>query len=77
MGNTPPTVDANGVVTSDIGYTTPNQNYIIATPIVITTQPDAPPTCESQNANISITDNGDSYQWQLFTNGTTWTDISN
>jgi gliding motility-associated-like protein len=78
LGNTPPTVDANGVVTSDIGYTTPNQNYIIATPIVITTQPDAPPTCESENANISITDNGDSYQWQLFTDeGTTWTDISN
>ncbi len=78
LGNTPPTVDANGVVTSDIGYTTPIQNYIIAAPIVITTQPDAPPTCESENANISITDNGDSYQWQLSTDeGTTWTDISN
>jgi hypothetical protein len=26
---------------------------------------------------ISIIDNGDSYQWQLSTNGTTWADVSN
>jgi hypothetical protein len=30
-----------------------------------------------ENANISIIDNGDSYQWQLSTNGTTWADVSN
>jgi hypothetical protein len=31
LGRTvPPTVDANGVVTSGIGYTIPNPNYIIA-----------------------------------------------
>jgi hypothetical protein len=69
-GTVPPTVDANGVVTS-IGYTIPS-NYIIAAPIVFTPLPNFTATCELENANISIIDNGDSYQWQLSTNGTTW-----
>jgi hypothetical protein len=75
--NCSPTVDANGVVTSGIGYTIPNPNYIIAAPIVFTPLPNFTATCELENANISIIDNGDSYQWQLSTNGTTWADVSN
>jgi hypothetical protein len=46
-------------------------NYIIAAPIVFTPLPNFTATCELENANISIIDNGDSYQWQLSTNGTT------
>ncbi|OYX86446.1 MAG: gliding motility protein, partial [Flavobacteriales bacterium 32-34-25] len=73
----PPTVNTNGLVTSGTAYTTPNSNYITAAPIVITTQPLATPTCELQNTTISISANGDNYQWQLSTDGTAWNDINN
>jgi gliding motility-associated-like protein len=75
LGNRPITVNANGLVTSGTGYTTPNANYITAAPISITTQPNVAPTCELQNATITLTDNnGNSYQWQIFKGGS-WTDI--
>lgn len=75
---TPPIVDANGLVTSGIGYTTPNPNYLTAAPIVITTQPDLAPTCELQNAIVSLTDNGgNTYQWQLSTDGVNWNNLTN
>jgi hypothetical protein len=45
-------------------------NYIIAAPLY-TPLPNFTATCELE-INISIIDNGDSYQWQLSTNGTTW-----
>ena len=74
----PPTVDANGLVTSGVGYTTPNPNYIVAAPIAITTQPNVAPTCEFQNALVSLVDNGgNSYQWQLSTDGVNWTNLAN
>lgn len=74
----PPTVDTKGLVTSGIGYITPNANYITSAPIVITTQPTVAPTCELQNASISIVDNGgNTYQWQLSNNGNVWNDIPN
>ncbi|MCW2119496.1 T9SS type B sorting domain-containing protein [Flavobacterium sp. 7A] len=77
--NVPPTVDNKGLVTSKTdGYTTPpNNNYKIAAPIIITNQPNAPATCELQQAIIPVVANGDSYQWQVSTNGTTWTTIAN
>ncbi|SHG95398.1 gliding motility-associated C-terminal domain-containing protein [Flavobacterium fluvii] len=75
---TPPTINANGLVTSGIGYTTPNLNYITAAPIVITTQPNVAPTCELQNATVSLVDNGgNTYQWQLSTDGVTWNNLAN
>ncbi|MDO8336083.1 MAG: hypothetical protein Q7T74_04890, partial [Candidatus Saccharibacteria bacterium] len=75
---TPPTVDLNGLVTSGIGYALPNPDYNIAAPIAITTQPNVSPTCELQNATITLVDNGgNTYQWQLSTDGTNWTDITN
>lgn len=74
----PPTVDANGLVTSGIGYTIPNPNYITAAPIVITTQPNVTPTCELQNASVSLVDNGgNTYQWQLSTDGVNWNNLAN
>lgn len=78
LGNNAFTVDAKGKVTSGIGYTTPNNNYVIATPILITTQPQAAPTCELENTSITLLDNGgNTYQWELSTDGTTWTILSN
>ena len=78
LGNNPITVHTNGKVTSAIGYTTPNSNYMNAAPIVITVQPQITPTCELQNATISLTDNGgNTYEWQLSTNGITWNTITN
>ena len=79
LGNLfPPTIDTNGLVTSRTnGYTTPNSNYITAAPILITTHPLVPPTCLNQNTSISVTSNGDNYQWQISTDGTTWNDLIN
>ena len=77
FGNSTVTVDLNGLV---IGapYTNPNPNYLISAPIVITTQPIVVPTCELQNASIILVDNGgNTYQWQLSTDGITWNNILN
>ena len=67
----PVTVNANGQVTSGTGgYVTPTANYITFAPIVITTQPIVVPTCELENASITLADNGgNTYQWQLSTDG--------
>ncbi|PJJ07163.1 gliding motility-associated-like protein [Flavobacterium sp. 1] len=74
----PPTVNANGKITSGVGYTIPNNNYILSAPIVITSQPQATPTCELQSAKIKLTDNGgNTYQWQLSTDGVNWNSLAN
>ncbi len=76
-GIAPPTVDLNGIVTSGIGYSTPNINYITSAPILITTQPIVAPTCELQNATITLVDNGvNAYQWQLSSDGITWNNLA-
>jgi trimeric autotransporter adhesin len=80
LGNiAPPTTNTLGIVTSGTGYLVPNSNYIIATPIIITSQPQLLPVCELQNITItSLIDNGgNTYQWQLSTNGTIWNNIVN
>jgi len=77
FGISPLSVDGNGLL---IGapYTAPNNNYKIPAPIVITTQPAVAPTCELQNATITLVDNGgNTYQWQLSTDGVNWNDLSN
>ena len=76
-GNSPITVDLNGLV-NGAPYTIPNSNYITAAPIVITTQPNVAQTCELQNATVSLVDNGgNTYQWQLSTDGINWNNLSN
>ena len=79
LGNNPVTVNAKGIVTSYTnGYTTPNNNYIIANPIIITKQPTNQSQCLLQNATFSIASNADGYQWQLSTDGgTTWNSLAN
>ena len=77
FGNSPITVDINGLV---IGapYTVPNSNYLISAPIVITKQPIVATTCELQNATITLVDNGgNTYQWQLSTDGINWNNLNN
>ena len=78
-GTTPPTINANGLVTSGTGYGTPNIDYIIAAPIVITTQPQNRTACELQSTTFSISTNAvNNYQWQLSTNGgVSWSIIFN
>ncbi|RBN50862.1 T9SS type B sorting domain-containing protein [Flavobacterium psychrolimnae] len=78
LGSSPITVNQKGKVTSGIGYSTPNNNYIIAAPIVITSQPLANPTCDLENTTITVADNGgNTYQWQLSIDGIIWNDILN
>jgi gliding motility-associated-like protein len=78
LGNSPIAVNIKGAVTSATAYNNPNINYITAAAIIITSQPNVAPTCELESAQISVADNaGNTYQWQLSTNGTTWTDIPN
>lgn len=78
LGNNPVTVDSKGKVTSAVGYTTPNSNYSTAAPIVITTQPNVLPTCELQNATVTLDDNGgNTYQWELSTDGINWNTVTN
>ena len=77
FGNSPLIVDTKGLV---IGapYTIPSPNYLLFAPIVISTQPIVAPTCELQNATITLVDNGgNTYQWQLSTDGITWNNILN
>ncbi|MEL1241929.1 T9SS type B sorting domain-containing protein [Flavobacterium flavipallidum] len=79
LGTTfPPMVDTKGMVTSRTnGYTLPNPNYSIVAPILITNQPNAIPNCLNQPNSISINVNGDSYQWQISTDGTSWNNVNN
>lgn len=78
LGNNPITVNIKGKVISASGYLTPIINYIIAAPIVITSQPLANPTCELENTTIAVADNGgNTYQWQLSIDGITWNNILN
>jgi gliding motility-associated-like protein len=79
LGSTiPPLVNSNGIVISGNGYINPNINYTIAAPISISTQPQITPICELQNTSVTIADNGgNTYQWQLSTDGTNWANITN
>jgi len=78
LGDTSISVDVNGVVLSAGGYTTPNQNYIIAAPIEITTQPSNQITCNFENTSFTVAGTiSDSYQWQMSSdNGANWNNIN-
>lgn len=78
VGNDLPIVNSKGVVTNATAYTTPHLNYSIAAPIAITKQPTTIPTCELQNVQLAVEDNGgNTYQWQVATDGTSWINIIN
>jgi gliding motility-associated-like protein len=76
-GIVPISVNQNGLVIS-APYSIPNPNYLISAPIVITTQPLVSPTCELQNATITVVDNpGNTYQWQFSNDGVNWINLVN
>lgn len=79
LGDSPLTVNSNGLVLNSGGYTLPNQNYIISAPIEISTQPLNQTICNFQNVIFTYTGNSvDTYQWQLSTdNGVNWNNINN
>lgn len=79
LGNSPLTVNSNGVVTSGTnGYTLPNANYITAAPISIITPIADQTTCATANATFTITTNTvNAYQWQVSTNGISYSNITN
>ena len=80
LGNNPVTVNPNnGIVTSGVGYTTPNPIYIVSAPIIINTQPNDITACQTGQATFTLTTNPvNSYQWQLSTDsGTTWANLAN
>jgi gliding motility-associated-like protein len=79
LGGLPLIVNTNGKVTSGVGYTLPNINYITPALITITTHPQDFTVCAFQNTTLTVTSNPiDSYQWQISSdNGTTWTNITN
>lgn len=77
LGNTPVTVNSFGVVSSGVGYTIPNSNYVIAAPISITAQPQDVTSCELENVTFTLTNTTvDFYQWQVSSDGTTWVDLT-
>lgn len=68
------TVDTNGLVTNaSDGYTLPNFGYLTSAPISITTQPADVIACNTYNASITIiSDEAETFQWEISTDGTTW-----
>ena len=79
LGTAPLSVNANGLVTSELGYSNPNINYTTPALITISVQPQNFATCELQTATFTVTSNPvNSYQWQLSTDsGVNWVTINN
>jgi gliding motility-associated-like protein len=79
LGNSPVTTNpANGLVTSAVGYTVPNPNYITQAVVTITTQPIDTQKCLEQSATFTVVTNANFITWQISTNnGLNWTDITN
>ncbi|MDO7138764.1 T9SS type B sorting domain-containing protein [Algibacter lectus] len=71
------TVDINGLVTNaSDGYTLPNSNYSTIATLSITTQPVDITICESYEASIAIiSDESETFQWEISTDGTTWNTV--
>ncbi|MEN8834980.1 MAG: gliding motility protein, partial [Polaribacter sp.] len=68
-------VDSNGLVINNIdGYTAPNADYTISAPILVNSFVD-PVFCELETNIITIDSNADGFQWQVSTDGTTWTNL--
>lgn len=79
LGSAALSVNDKGLVSSrSNGYTTPNPNYILSTPIIIRIQPENQNVCEFQSGTIRIDSNAESFQWQISRdNGTSWTSLDN
>ncbi len=78
LGDNAVAVDSSGIVTNaGDGYSTPNPNYIVATPITITTQPFDTVVCELASTILLVeSSNVDSIQWEQSTDGIIWNTIT-
>ncbi|CAH8281587.1 gliding motility-associated-like protein [Mariniflexile fucanivorans] len=74
LGHSTVTINTFGKVTNATdGYTLPNNNYLIAAPISITTQPINTEVCEHLNTTLSIVSaEAELYQWEISTDGINW-----
>ena len=81
LGDTTPTVNALGLVNNTtIGYTAPNNDYIIEAPIIINQQPQNTNVCNFANTIITVVLDTPftTIQWQASTDdGVTWTNLTN
>ena len=65
------------VVNATDGYTIPNTDYLDAAPLSITTEPIDTQVCEDSETTISVnSDNAETYQWELSTDGINWAIIN-
>ena len=68
-------VDSNGLVINNTdGYTAPNADYTISAPIIVNSFVD-PVFCELDTDVMTIDTNADGFQWQVSTDGNTWTNL--
>ncbi|MES2810972.1 MAG: T9SS type B sorting domain-containing protein [Bacteroidota bacterium] len=77
LGTSPVVINPiNGQVTSGVGYTAPNSNYITSAPVTITTQPIDTTKCLEQSASFSIVTNAEPITWQISTDaGNNWSNL--
>ncbi len=79
FGTGTPVVNARGLVTGAGSYVPPvNNNYVIAAPLAIATQPVSASTCATGGATLAVVsspDPADRYQWQMLQSGS-WVNLS-
>lgn len=75
LGDNIVAVDVNGLVNNALdGYTIPNADYLDGAPITITTQPGNTVACETSTGSFGIiSPEAETYQWEVSTDGITWT----
>ncbi len=71
------TISPFGVVTSAVGYSKPNTNYLTPGIITITTEPKDATICELKTTSFTIeTNTVKGYQWEYSADGITWNTIT-
>ncbi|WP_405567473.1 IgGFc-binding protein [Polaribacter sp. Asnod6-C07] len=74
---TPFAVNDNGkIINNTDGYTSPNLDYITNAPIEITSPFENVIFCENDTDVITINSTANQYQWEVSTDGTTWSLIA-
>ncbi|AJR04629.1 T9SS type B sorting domain-containing protein [Siansivirga zeaxanthinifaciens] len=80
LGDSTVIVNTFGVVTNaSDGYTTPNSNYLKASPLTIASQMTATIVCEGDNISMPLSSpDAETIQWEVSEdNGTTWSVLTN
>jgi gliding motility-associated-like protein len=78
LGTSPATIAANGQITSAVGYTAPNVNYITSAPITVTTHPANKAQCLFETTTFELVSDAEFFQWQVsIDGGLNWTNLVN